>query len=181
MDEANCVIYVGTYSKCFLPGLRLGWIACPSDLARTLVYAKIGADYGDSYFLQALMHEFIRHGYLARHIRSANTEYRKRRDLMCRLLSKHLPPGCSFRKPEGGMYIWLQLPGQLKSMPLLRRARAAGVAFLPAAYCKPDRMDDSALLLSFSRVKTEEIESGIPLLCQVMAECLDNPKLLEVG
>jgi DNA-binding transcriptional MocR family regulator len=176
MDPSNYVIQIGTYSKCFLPGLRIGWITCPSSLAVTLCRAKLGADQGDSFFLQALMYEFIHRGHLTRHIRHTVAEYRKRRNVMCKLLATELPEGCEFTTPAGGFSVWVTLPANLKSLPLLNQARKAGVEFLPAAYCMPDRQDASALRLAFSRASVEEIERGIPIFCQVVA---DNLKGLE--
>jgi GntR family transcriptional regulator/MocR family aminotransferase len=88
-DTGGHVIHIGTFSKTFLPGLRVGWITCPSRLARLLVYAKLGADQADSYFLQALLYEFISRGHYARHLRHTLAEYRKRRNAMCRQLARH--------------------------------------------------------------------------------------------
>jgi 2-aminoadipate transaminase len=179
LDPGGYVIHIGTFSKVFLPGLRLGWVTCPSELAPTLVAAKLGADQGDSFFLQALLHEFIRRGHYARHVRHVRAEYRKRRTAMCRLLSRHLPPGCSFTVPQGGFSVWVTLPPTLRSLPLFIRAREAGLEFLPAAYCMPDRRDAPALRLAFSRCSLEQIETGIPRLCDLLARCSADPALLE--
>ncbi len=181
LDSHNSVIHIGTYSKCFLPGLRLGWVTCPSKLAVTLTRAKLGADQGDSYFLQSLMYEFIQRGHFSRHVRNSVSEYKKRRDAMCRLLTKHLPRGCSFEKPLGGFSIWVKLPDSIKSLPLLSLARKAGVEFLPAAFCMPDRQDAAAFRLAFSRTDTSQIERGVPLLCRLIADCIAKPALLNQG
>lgn len=181
MDPGGYVIHIGTYSKSFLPGLRLGWVTCPSELAVTLLRAKLAADQGDSYFLQALMHEFIQRGHYARHLRHSLSEYRKRRNTLCRLLQQLLPAGCSFTTPQGGFSVWVKLPPELPSLPLLTLAREAGVEFLPAAYCMPQREDAPALRLAYSRTSVTDIERGIPLLCGVLANCLDNPALLKRG
>jgi DNA-binding transcriptional MocR family regulator len=178
LDRGGYVIHIGTYSKTFLPGLRLGWITCPSRMAFALLSAKSSIDRGDSFFLQALMCEFIRRGHYARHLRHCLGEYRKRRNALCRLLTKLLPPGCSFMMPEGGFSVWVKLPPGVMSLPLQALAREAGVEFLPAAYCVPDRRDTSALRLSFSRTEVGEIEQGIPLLCGLIDRCLAEPGLL---
>ena len=101
--------------------------------------------------------------------------------MMCRLLREHLPEGCTFTQPNGGMSVWVKLPDDLRSLPLLGLAREAGVEFLPASFCMPDRQDTSALRLAFSRVTLEEIEVGVKSLCSVIADCLDNPDLLRTG
>ena len=181
MDEGGYVIHIGTYSKCFLPGLRIGWITCPAPLAIPLVRSKMGADVGDSYFLQALVYEFIMKGHFAKHMRKTLKEYKKRRNVMCRVLKDHLPGDCSFRVPNGGLTVWVELPELLRSMPLLSLARDAGVEYLPSAYCMPDRSDGPALRLSFSRNTVEDIETGVKALCSVIADCIDNPLLLQTG
>jgi len=179
LDSGGYVIHIGTFSKCFLPGLRLGWITCPADSAVTLLRAKFGADSGDSYFLQNLVYEFIRKGHFDRHLRKSVAEYKLRRDAMCNALGQHLPAGCRFRIPQGGFSVWVDLPPQLKSVPLLSLARKSGVEFLPSAFVHPQRKDGPALRLSFSRSTIEEIEVGIGKLCRVISDCIDNPELLD--
>jgi DNA-binding transcriptional MocR family regulator len=180
MDAGGHVIHIGTFSKCFLPGLRIGWITCPANLAITLVRAKLAADQSDSFFLQALMHEFIANGYLAAHLRKSIKEYRKRRDAMVAALRAHLPAGCSFVTPQGGFSIWVKLPKGIYSLPLLTLARQAGVEFLPSAYCMPDRRDATALRLTFSRTPLDIIPTGVELLCGVIKRCMSHPDLLDL-
>jgi 2-aminoadipate transaminase len=179
MDPGGYVIHIGTFSKVFLPGMRIGWITCPAAISVPLVKAKVGADVGDSYFLQALLHEFILKGHFEKHVRRSVKEYRQRRDVMCDILRKFLPAGCRFRIPSGGLSIWVELPESIQSLPLLSLARDAGVEFLPSAFCMPDRKDKPALRLSFSRTPVDEIEAGIKILCSVIADCVDNPELLK--
>jgi DNA-binding transcriptional MocR family regulator len=181
MDKGGYVIHVGTFSKCFLPGLRIGWITAPADFSLTLVRAKLGADVGDSYFLQTLLHEFILKGHFSRHQRKTLKEYKRRRNTMVKALNQHLPDGCSFNTPKGGFTIWVQLPGGLRSLPLLTLAREAGVEFLPAAFCMPDRKDAPAFRLSFSRTSVDDIEKGIKILGDVIKRCINNPDLLYTG
>jgi 2-aminoadipate transaminase len=181
MDTGGYVIHIGTFSKCFLPGLRIGWITCPSALAIPLVRAKVGVDLGDSYFLQALLYEFIIRGHFTKYLRRSLKEYKRRRNAMCKILREHLPPGCTFNIPRGGLSIWVQLPSHILSMPLLGLARNAGVEFLPAAFCMPNREDASAFRLSFSRSTVEEIEVGTKVLCSVISDCVEDPGLLLSG
>lgn len=181
MDPGGYVIHIGTFSKCFLPGLRIGWITSPSSLAIPLVRAKVGVDLGDSYFLQALLYEFIIRGHFVKYLRRSLKEYKRRRNVMCKALREHLPNGCAFSVPQGGLSVWVKLPTHILSMPLLGLARNAGVEFLPAAFCMPNREDAPALRLSFSRNTVEEIESGIKALCSVISDCVEDPGLLQSG
>jgi DNA-binding transcriptional MocR family regulator len=181
LDAGGYVIHIGTFSKCLLPGLRIGWITAPASIALPLVRAKLGAESGEGYFLHALLYEFILRGHFAKHLRKTLKEYKKRRDAMCRALDEHLPDGCNYHYPHGGFSIWVELPEHIKSLPLLARARDAGVEFLPAAYCMPSRKDSSAFRLSFSRNTIDEIKSGIETLCYILGECIDSPGLINAG
>lgn len=181
LDQGGYVIHIGTFSKVFLPGLRVGWISCPAAISVPLLRAKIGSDQSDSFFLQMLLHHMIEKGHFVRHLRHANKIYRKRRDAMCKTLQKELPEGCKFRVPHGGFSVWLELPLAIRSVPLLSLARQAGVDFVPAAFVMPDRRDGPALRLSFSRNSPERIERGIKVLCDVISDCIDKPALLDAG
>ncbi len=180
-DAGNYVIHIGTFAKSFLPGIRIGWICCPSELAVSLLRAKLGRDSGDSYFLQVLLFEFIQRGYFAKHVRHAAREYRKRRNVMARALTEHLPESCRFHTPEGGFAFWVELPEQIRAIPLLSLARQAGVEFAPGAFCMPDHSDVSALRLSFSRTATNEIEEGIRILGETIRRVIARPALLDDG
>ncbi len=181
MDTGGYVIHIGTFSKCFLPGLRIGWITAPAGLTMTLVRAKLGADVGDSYFLQTLLHEFILKGHFSRHQRKTQKEYKKRRNAMAKALAQHFPAACKYHTPKGGFTFWVELPGGLRSLPLLTLAREAGVEFLPAAFCMPERKDTNAFRLSFSKSSVEEIDKGIKILGELIGRCIDNPDLLYSG
>jgi GntR family transcriptional regulator/MocR family aminotransferase len=181
LDDGGHVIHIGSYSKCLLPGLRIGWITCPSAISTQLVCAKLGADNSDSQFLQALLYNFIEGSHFHRHIRHTVKQYKKRRDAMCDTLAQCLPAGCRYRQPQGGFSVWLELPGHVRSMPLLRLARERGVDFSPAAFMMPDRFDTSALRLCFSRIAETEIVRGTQILCEVIGDAMNNPELLQGG
>lgn len=181
MDPGGYVVHIGTFSKSFLPGLRIGWITCPASISVPLVREKLGSDQGDSYFLQALLHEFILKGHFDKHVRRSVKEYKRRRDTMCDVLAKHLPTACRFRIPSGGLSVWVELPENIHSVPLLSLARKAGVEFLPAAFCMADRKDGPAFRLSFARHSTDELEVGVKALCSVIADCIDNPESLDAA
>jgi len=178
LDRGGYVIHIGTFSKSFLPGLRIGWVTCPASISIPLVQAKLGTDRGDSFFLQALLHDFIQKGHYDRHIRKSLKEYKLRRDAMCSTLAAHLPTGCRFGIPQGGLTVWVELPEGMSSLALLQRSREAGVDFLPAAFMMPDRRDMPALRLAFSRNTTKDIATGVKVLCSVLADCIEDPELL---
>ncbi|MCB1188128.1 PLP-dependent aminotransferase family protein [bacterium] len=179
MDSGNYVIHIGTFAKSFLPGIRVGWLCAPSSLAYDIVAAKLGRDSGDSYFLQVLLHEFIQRGYYSKHVRHAAREYRKRRNVMDRVLREHLPEGCSYEIPNGGFAFWIKLPAGIRGIALLSMSRRAGVDFTPGAFFMPDHSDINALRLSFSRTATSEIEKGVRILCEQIGKAIADPALLK--
>lgn len=178
MDEGGYVIHIGTFSKCFLPGLRIGWITCPAAISKLLYRAKVGADNGDSFFAQALLFELIQKGHFDRHVRKLVKECGRRRAALCSALAARLPKGCSFKVPQGGMSVWVKLPAWMPSQALLVHARMAGVEFMPASLFQPDKQDAPYLRLSFSRTSPERITEGVKVLCAVIGECIANPAKL---
>lgn len=181
MDHGGYVIHIGTFTKCLMPGLRISWITCPAGISVELLRSKLGADGGDSYFLQAFLMDFIAKGHFDRHLRRSCKEYKRRRDAMCDTLARHLPSGCRYRVPQGGFSVWLELPSDMPSMPLLGLARRAGVEFLPGVFMMPDRKDAPALRLSFARQDLDHNEQGARILCDVIADCISHPEKLDDG
>jgi DNA-binding transcriptional MocR family regulator len=181
MDPGGYVVHIGTFSKSFLPGLRIGWITTPAVMGVPFVRAKLGSDSGDSFFLQALLYEFILKGHFAKYQRKAIKEYKRRRNAMCKALGECLPKGCSFIVPQGGFTVWVELPNFMRSLPLVSLASESGVDLLPSTFCMPDRQDAPAVRLSFSRNTVEDIEAGVRILCSVIADCIENPDRLKSG
>lgn len=179
LDAGGYVVHIGSFSKSFLPGLRIGWITVPGEIAVTMLRSKLAADHGDSWFLQVLLHEFIRHGYFEKHLRKSLRHYRQRRATMLGALKDHMPAGVSWSEPPGGMSVWVKLPRQIMSAPLLRLCRKEGLSFAPAPLFMPGRRDAPALRLSFSRASTNDIEAGISILGGVMGDVLEHPEQLD--
>ncbi len=178
LDEGGYVIHIGSFSKTLLPGLRIGWITVPGDIAVTLLRAKLAADHGDSWFLQVLLHEFIRHGYLEKHLRKSLRVYKRRRAALLAALKQHMPRGVSWNEPPGGMNVWVKLPAGILSAPLLMLCREKGVDFAPAPLFTPERRDAPALRLSFTRNTAEQLTEGVRILGEVVAGALSNPREL---
>jgi DNA-binding transcriptional MocR family regulator len=178
LDSGGYVIHVGSFSKTFLPGLRVGWITVPGEIAVTLVRAKLAADKGDSWFLQVLLHDFILKGHYEKHLRKSVVTYKARRQAMLTALKQHMPEGVSWIEPPGGLSVWVRLPKQILSVPLLLVCREAGLSFAPASLFMPGKRDGPALRLSFSRTNDLEIDSGVKILGSVLQDVLDNPDKL---
>jgi len=170
------VAYLGSFSKVLVPGLRLGYVVAPAALGARLLQAKQAADLHTPGFNQRVAFEVVRHGFLERHLPQVRARYKAQRDAMRAALDRHLPPGCRFNVPAGGMFFWVELPDGLDAAALLPRAVAAGVAYVPGApfYCAAPRAH--TLRLSFVTVSPEQIGQGVAALGSVLAQALDEAR-----
>lgn len=131
-DTEGRVFYLGTFSKTFVPGLRLGWIVAEGTIIQKLAIAKQGTDLCANSLGQKLVCEFARQGRLDTHICSLREFYRRKRDHALAALDAHLPPGVHWTYPQGGFFIWITLPPHLDARSLLARAVATErVAYVP--------------------------------------------------
>jgi 2-aminoadipate transaminase len=103
------VIYLSTFSKILVPGLRLGWVVAPAEVIRRLVVAKQGADLHTSSFAQMLAYEVARGGFLDEHVRKIRALYRTRRDAMLAAMKLYFPPEVQWTYPAGGLFLWVTL------------------------------------------------------------------------
>ena len=170
--EGAAAIYLGSFSKVLAPGLRLGYVVAPAALYPKLLQAKQAADLHTPGFNQRVAYEVIRSGLLESHLPQVRAMYRIQRDAMRDALQRHLPPGCRFNVPAGGMFFWVELPASLDAAALLPRAVDAGVAYVPGApfYCRDARAN--TLRLSFVTVAPPLIEQGVAALARVLGEAL---------
>jgi 2-aminoadipate transaminase len=166
-------IYLGSFSKVLAPGLRLGYVVAPRALFPKLLQAKQAADLHTPGFNQRVAHEVIRTGLLDTHLPTVRARYKAQRDAMRAALDKHLPPGCRFTVPAGGMFFWVELPEDLDATELLPQAVAAGMAYVPGApfYCRAPRCN--TLRLSFVTVAPPQIEQAVAALGRVLAAAIE--------
>lgn len=163
-------VYLGSFSKVLAPGLRLGYVAAPSSLFGKLLQAKQAADLHTPSFNQRIVYEVIRDGFLRRHVPTIRARYQAQRDAMALALQRHLPPGCRWSTPAGGMFFWVELPDAIDAMALLPRAVERGVAFVPGAAFYASQPRPNTLRLSFVTVAAEGIEQGVAALGQALKE-----------
>jgi 2-aminoadipate transaminase len=163
------VIYLGTMSKTLAPGLRVGWVVAPEEVMEKLVQMKQGADLHTSTFNQMVAYETARGGFLDRHVKLIRQIYRERRDAMISALERHAPPGVAWTRPQGGLFLWLTLPGGLGSRELFPAALQEKVAYVPGPAFYPNGGGERSLRLNFSYCTPEVIREGVRRLCKVIA------------
>jgi 2-aminoadipate transaminase len=157
----DTVVQVGTFSKTFFPGVRLGWAVGPPQVIAQLVSAKQLTDQCAGAFGQRLLEEYGRRGLLDEQVVRARQLYGRRCALMLEALEEHMPEGVRWTRPNGGFFCWLTLPSQVDAVALARRARDSGVAYVPGTFFHPDGRGRNTVRLSFSKVEDESIGEGV--------------------
>jgi 2-aminoadipate transaminase len=171
-DQQNRVVYLGSFSKIISPGLRVGFAIGPGEILGKMVIGKQTTDVHTSNLSQMIIYEFCRQGLLTQHIAGIREKYGRKRDLMLELLDKYFPEEVTWTKPDGGLFIWVELPQGVSSTKLLEEAVKEKVAFIPGGCFFPLGGGENTIRLNFSNASFEEIETGIKRLGKVMKKYL---------
>ncbi len=157
------VIYLSTFSKTLAPGLRLGWIVAPPDVIGKLAQLKQGADLHTSTFTQFVAYEVARDGFLDKHVKVIRQVYRERRDVMLQALQEFFPAEVTWTHPQGGLFLWVNLPKGLDIQAVFRSALEQNVAFVPgdSFYANDPQEGSRHMRLNFSNATPEQIREGI--------------------
>ncbi|MDC7701705.1 aminotransferase-like domain-containing protein [Vogesella indigofera] len=166
------VIYLGSFSKILAPGLRLGYIIAPEAIHLKLVQAKQATDLHTPSFTQRIAYEALRSGLLDSHLPIIRQRYSAQCQAMLEALARHMPDGIHWSRPEGGMFIWLELPEDMDAEDLLQKAVAHSVAFVPGAPFYASSPHRNTMRLAFVTVPPERIEQGISVLGQLIRDQL---------
>jgi 2-aminoadipate transaminase len=169
-------VMLGSFSKTVVPAFRMGWIVASGQLMEKLNIAKQASDLHSNYFTQRLLYQYLTDNNLADHIKKIRNLYGSQCKAMIDALDKYFPKGISFTMPEGGMFLWVTLPGGLSSMKLFDLAIKKKVAFVPGNPFYVDKNDVSTLRLNFSCVDSATIEIGIKRLGQAIQELIAEEK-----
>jgi 2-aminoadipate transaminase len=164
----DVVVQIGTFSKTFFPGVRLGWATGPAALIGRMVEAKQNSDQCAGALGQRLVEEYLRGGHLDRQLERSRALYAERCAAMLTALDRTMPAGVSWTRPTGGFFTWLTVPIGTDTTTLARRAREARVAFVPGTPFYPDGRGQRQLRLSFSRVTEQDIHEGVGRLAALL-------------
>ena len=167
------VLYLGTFSKTLAPGLRLGWVVAPVEVIEQLVMAKQGVDLHTSTFNQMLAWEMVKDGFIDEHIRTIRRTYGERRDVMLAALARYFPEGCSWTRPEGGLFLWARVPEWIDTAELLQEAVKFKVAYVPGfAFYPAAGRGRNTMRLNFSNAQPAQIEEGIRRLGDLLKQTI---------
>ncbi len=162
-------IYLGSFSKILAPGLRLGYLVAPAPLYPKLLQAKQAADLHSPSFNQRIVFEVIHNGMLTSHVPRIRALYKAQRDAMLAALTREMTGlDVHWSCPQGGMFVWLQLPPALDAAALLPQAVKAGMAFVPGSAFYADRPQHNTLRLSFVTADRPAIDQAIQILAQLL-------------
>ncbi len=167
-------VYLGSASKILAPGLRVAWMVCRDQTLRErITAAKQAADLQTNSYSQRIVAAFLnKNDAMAAHIARLCTEYKARRDTMLGLLGQVLPAGCTWTKPEGGMFVWGTMPRETDTIKLFPLCAAEKVAFVPGEPFWPSGDVHNTLRLNFSHASVERITIGIGRFGQVLQQAM---------
>ena len=165
-------VYLGSFSKILAPGLRLGYIVASEEFINKLVQLKQAADLHTPSLTQRIAYHSIKDGFLEQHIPTIRKLYESRCHFMIDALTKYMPREVKFNRPEGGMFIWVDLPEGINSTELLAEAVQNQVAFVPGEPFFANNIITNCLRLAFVTVSEEKIEKGIKILAKLIKQKL---------
>ena len=163
-------LHLGSFSKIFAPGFRLGWIFGPEELLDKIYVVKQSLDLCPPIFDQYMAAEFMGSGLLDKNLEKSISLYRTKRDHLLSLLEKYMPEGVSWTHPEGGLFLFLTLPPHFDTVALYDKALSAGVAYVAGSFFHIDGSGKNTMRLNFSFLDIERMEEGIRILAKVLEE-----------
>ena len=163
-------LHLGSFSKIFAPGFRLGWILGPEELLEQIYVCKQSLDLCPPILDQYIAAEFMGSGALDANLAKSIALYRAKRDRMLSLLEKYMPQGVSWTHPEGGLFLFLTLPEGVDTVAMYDRALAAGVAYVAGSFFYPDGSHRNTMRLNFSFLDASRMEAGVRLLAEVIQQ-----------
>ncbi|MFN2270524.1 MAG: PLP-dependent aminotransferase family protein [Anaerolineae bacterium] len=172
LDPGGHVMYVSTFSKVLMPGIRVGFLVAEGPVYERILAGKHTHDLATSTLMQRALEAYITVGRYQAHLRRVRRLYRCRRDAMLEALERYMPDGTRWELPQGGLFLWLQLPAGLSAEELHSLAGEEGVCFVPGSYFFHGKRPQSFLRLSFVVNPVEVIEEGARRLARAIERLL---------
>jgi 2-aminoadipate transaminase len=172
-DDAEGVVYLGTFSKTFASGVRVGWAVAPPAIRDKLILAAESAVLCHPMFSQLAVREYFETQPWQEQIKDFRELYRQRRDAMLESLDAQMPDGCHWTVPAGGFYVWLKLPDGVHSKAMLPRAVSSRVAYVPGTGFYADGGGSDHLRLSYCFPEPDRIREGVRRLASVIEAEID--------
>lgn len=168
--DPDRVIHLGSFSKIFAPGFRLGWAIAHPEILDKIYVCKQSLDLCPPIFDQYVAAEFLRSGRLDANLAKSIELYKGKRDLLLRLLQEHMPEGVRWTRPEGGLFLFLTMPEGFDAVRFYDVALDAGVAYVAGEFFHPDRSGKNTMRMNFSFMSPEKITEGVKLLAKLLKD-----------
>lgn len=163
-DKSGHVFYMSTFSKTLAPGFRLGWLVADKAVVNKLTVLKQSADLHTDNLAQFVVAQFFADNDVDAHVKEISALYGKRKDLMLEGIKKYFPEGVKYTDPEGGMFLWVEVPGVDDTVELFKECLEHDVAFVPGDPFFAGEVQPGAFRLNFSNMKEDQIEVGLKRL-----------------
>lgn len=168
--DPDRVIYLGSFSKIFAPGFRLGWAIAHPDILDKIYVCKQSLDLCPPVFDQYVAAEFLESGKLDENLLKTIALYKGKRDLLLSLLEEYMPEGVSWTHPEGGLFLFLTMPEGFDAVAFYDKALSAGVAYVAGEFFHPDRSGKNTMRMNFSFMTPQKITEGVKLLAELLED-----------
>jgi Transcriptional regulators containing a DNA-binding HTH domain and an aminotransferase domain (MocR family) and their eukaryotic orthologs len=169
-DQTGCVFCLGTFSKTFCPGYRIGWVAGPKSAIEKYVLVKQGADLQCNTIAQMEIAKYLELYDIDEHIDKIREVYRRRRNLTVKTMEEEFPPGVAFTRPQGGLFAWIELPAGVNARDVLVKSLEKNVAFVPGGSFFPNGGRENTFRINFSNMPEDRIVEGLKSLAEVLRE-----------
>lgn len=163
-DKSGHVFYMSTFSKTLAPGFRLGWLVADKAVVNKLTVLKQSADLHTDNLAQFAVAQFFADNDVDAHVKEISALYGKRKDLMLEGIKKYFPEGVKYTDPEGGMFLWVEVPGVDDTVELFKKCLEHDVAFVPGDPFFAGEVQPGAFRLNYSNMKEDQIEVGLKRL-----------------
>ncbi len=168
--DPDRVIHLGSFSKIFAPGFRLGWAIAHPEILDKIYVCKQSLDLCPPIFDQYVAAEFLESGRLDENLVRSIALYKGKRDLLLGLLERHMPAGVRWTRPEGGLFLFLTLPEGFEAVKFYDKALDAGVAYVAGEFFHPDGNGKNTMRLNFSFMSEDRIAEGVKLLAELLGK-----------
>jgi 2-aminoadipate transaminase len=172
LADGKGVVYMSTFSKLLSPGIRLGWLVAEKEIVKQLVFAKQASDLQTNTFIQYAVYHYCKHGFLDKHIPLIIADYKRRASVMMEAIRAYFPADVKCFEPQGGMFVWCQLPGGLKASQVFPKAIQKKVAFVDGSVFYANGGGENTMRLNFTNSTDAAIRSGIERLGKVISSFL---------
>ena len=168
-DDEGRVVYCSTFSKVMSPGLRVGWVVADPEILKKLIISKQSTDVCTNVLGQRIAHEYVARGHIDPQIEKIKKVYKRKMELMLQGMDEFMPEGIKWMRPEGGMFLWVELPESIDSDELLKKALKKRVAFVTGKAFYADPKDGlHTMRLNFTHPADQVITEGLRRLGSVV-------------